>query len=160
MFFFPTLTWENIYFPKVKFWNAIREFEIFMFKSTKKKPEGRRKNIFPSSFWSNKKTLLGTHWILGARSGTLWCTICCIFALKLIIARRAIVFADYRQGQGKGCVNRVRCLSVDVHFCTMLVLKSVIFDLLCTYFKCKIQETCWSFLWSSNCTMWLLNNTQ
>ena len=33
----------------------------------------------------------------------------------IIIARRAIVFADYRQGQGKGCVNRVRasvCLSV------------------------------------------------
>ena len=55
-------------------------------------------------------------------------------------ARRAIVFADYRQGQGKGCVNRVRvcpsvCLS-DVHsICTMLILvparfilKSVIFD--------------------------------
>ena len=45
----------NIYFSKLKFWNAIREFEIFMFKSTKRKPEGRRKNIFPSSFWSNKK---------------------------------------------------------------------------------------------------------
>ena len=56
--FFSTLTWKNNYFSKLKFWNAIREFEIFMFKSTKKKPEGRRKNIFPSSFWSNKKTLI------------------------------------------------------------------------------------------------------
>ena len=38
------------------------------------------------------------------------------------------------------------CLS-DVHsICTMLVLKSVILDILCTYFKCKIQETCWSFV--------------
>ena len=56
--FFSTLTWKNKYFSKLKFWNAIREFEIFMFKSTKRKPEGRRKNIFPSSFWSNKKTLV------------------------------------------------------------------------------------------------------
>ena len=38
------------------------------------------------------------------------CTLSSTFGV--FIARRAIVFADYRHGQGKGCVNRVRCLSV------------------------------------------------
>ena len=45
-----------------------------------------------------------------------------------------------------------------VHFCTMWLLKSVIFDFLRPYFKCKIRETGWSFLAHSICTMWLLTH--
>ena len=60
---------------------------------------------------------------------------------RSLIARRAIVFARYRLGQGKWCVNRVR-LCVDVAFW----LKGVIIDILHAYFRRKNHETGSSWL--------------
>ena len=59
----------------------------------------------------------------------------------------------------ESCVSVTLCVCpAGVHFCTMWLLKSVIFDFLRPYFKCKIRETGWSFLAHSICTMWLLTH--
>ena len=71
--------------------------------------------------------------------------------LLLIIARRAIVFAKYRQGQGKRCVNRVRpcvCLSVWLvcTFAQCWFLESEIQKILDANTRRKIAKPCSSCL--------------